>query len=509
MKPEDVVSRIDKLFFKESEAEKALEDIEGILNDFYKPKELDTTVENVTQFLRRIWERYSLGIYVDVFVDFARAEKALYGFGENYRDHLMHVFNVHLVGLLFFSAILKTEENRIFELLKIKKEPKTVPFPNQYDEKLRLYYLWCLMSTFHDIAIPIDYRTQLVEGFGQYLNYFKIETGEFYLKFPFMTRLDVDRYSDMMSKLFDAKLSLSESNEQKSYEVGQPNTAPYLYLRSILAGAMNRYNHGVLGAYFLFKSIEELFLSGKNLRPKYDLDLCSITRGGEKIELPPEKKAWNEKLAKFDSLSDEELADTQRTYDLTRGETRDYYNYVLKQDVARAALAIALHSVDPDKSPKIFPLKFSDFPLACLLILFDELQEFYRPEGLELTEVVRCRKFPDIDSTVEFLNGKPRIKIRASYDLQRPGKKREEMLVSKYNGCVRKSTFKANGGTIGNYDKLVRLTWDHIFKTIKKKIDFRTEEPLEIYVKVTIEGMDPDGDPLEHRSSNWNHSLDT
>jgi len=415
------------------------------------------------------------------------------------------------MGLLIFSRILENKEDKIFNLLKIKEESKAVPFPSTYDKWRRLYYLWCLISTFHDIAIPIDYRKQLIKGFGRYLNYFKIETEEFYLKFPFMTQLDIARYSDLMSRLLARGLSFSKNNRHKTYEMENTNTASYLYFRSILAGAMNKYNHCVLGAYFLFRSIEEMFLSGKNLNPKYDLDLCSITRNNTTIELPLEKKKWNKLLTEFDTLSEEELKDAQRTYDLARGETKAYNDYIFEQDVNRAALAIALHNIDPDRNPKIFPLKFSNFPLACLLILFDELQEFYRPEGLVLTEVVRCRKFPDINVKVRFLNGKPRIQIRTSFDLERPTNKEEEQeLVNRYNKWMREGTNKVKEKDIAkNYDELVCFTWKHIFETIKKKIAFEPEESLEIDVNVTIEGKNPDGKPLEHKSSNWTISLDT
>jgi hypothetical protein len=510
MRLEDAVREIDDRFFKEGEAGDAKNDISEILENFFDKKELDTTSENVIGFLRNIWERFSIGKYVEVFVDFAKAEKALYGFGENYRDHLMHVFNVHLMGLLVFSGILKQKENKSFELLKIREESKVIPFPRKYDKPQRLYYLWSLISTFHDIAIPIDYRKQLISGFGRYLEYFKIEAGESYLKFPFMTQSDIARYSDLMSRLFAGGLSLSHKNSQRTYDMEKEDTSSYLYFRSILAGIMNNYDHGVLGAYFLFKSIEETFLYGKQPNPKYDLDLCSITRNNVKIHLPPKKEKWNELPPEFrerEGLGENEYGDLQRTYDLTRGETRDYNDYVFEQDVARAALAIALHNVNPDETPKIFPLRFSNFPLACLLILLDELQEYYRPEELELTEVVRCRKFPDIHVDVKFQDGKPRIQMKACFDLVRPARKTQEKLVNKYKERARKNIDGVEEkASIKDYDGLVHCTWRHIFQILRKKIAFEAEEPLEILVKVTLEGKKPNGKTLEYQSPNWTGS---
>jgi len=495
MNAKDIVTKIDERFFKKGEADKAKEEIKKILNDFFGSEKLETTTDDIIEFLKQIWTRFSIGKYVDVFVDFAKAEKALYGFAENYRDHLMHLFNIHVMGLIIFSKLLEQEEKKVFKLLKIEKESDNVPFPSHYDKPRRLYYLWCLSSTFHDIAIPIDYRKRLVKGLGKYLDYFKIETEEFYLKFPFMTPLDINRYSDNMSKLFASGIVLLKNANQPTYQVDNYSASSYLYFRSVLSCAMNMYDHGVLGSYFLFRSIEELFLCGRNLNLKYDLDLCALETNGRIVDLPADKKKWDNLLLEEFGEDKEKLEKANRKYDFTRGETKTYNDHVLRQDVTRAALAIALHNINPDENPKIFPLKFSEFPLACLLILLDELQEFYRPEEVVLTEVVRCREFPVIDIKQRTLNSEPHIQIKISFDLEKPSGENEIEIINKYNEMLKKD-FKT-------YDELVRYTWNYTFEIIEKKIAFENKEPLEIWIKVTIEGKKPNGKKLEYKSPNW------
>ena len=503
MKAKDIVRDIDKRFFKnKNEAKKTLDGISRILSDFFERENLDKTTGDVIDFLIETWEHFSIGKYTNIFIDFAKAEKALYGFGERYRDHLMHLFNVHLIGLLTFSKMLRQEENKTFQLLKIREESDKVPFPNKYTKRRRLYYLWCLLSTFHDIAIPIDYRGEVIKGLGHYFDYFRIETEDLDLKFPFMTELDISRYSDLMSRLFAKGVYLSDSAELPAYDMRDDRSGSYLYFRSVLAGAMNRYNHSVLGAYFLFRSVEEMFLSGKNPSLKYDPDLCAIVRNGKTIRLPEKKSEWDAFLKGL-SIGEQELEKMPRVYDLDKGETKAYNDYVFEQDVARTALAIALHNIDPEDNPKIFPIRFSKFPLAFLLILFDEMQEFYRPEGLVLTEVVRCRKFPRIDVNLKSSHeGRLRIQIIARFDLEKPKGVVKE-LINKYNEWARNK----KEGKVKNYGELVHATWRHIFDTINKKLAFEGGEPLEIYVGVTVEGEKPDGKALEYKSPNWTSSL--
>ena len=499
MKAKDIRRDIDKLFFKEEETQRILDGIEKILTDFFEQRNLERTTEDVIDFLKGIWDHFSIGDYANIFVDFAKAEKALYGFGAHYRDHLMHVFNVHVIGLLTFSKMLRKHANRVFELLKVREEPDKVPFPSKYKKHRRLYYLWCLISTFHDIAIPIDYRGLVIKGLGRYMDYFRIETEDLDLKFPFMTQFDVGRYSNLMSKLFAKGISLAKSDNRPTYDMKNYCVSSYLYFRSVLSEAMNNYNHAVLGAYFLFRSIEELFLSGKNLDPRYDLDLFAIVHNGKAIELPQNKKEWNGFLKK-QGISKEEFKTMPRVYDLSRGETKEYNDYVFEQDVTRAALAIALHNIDPDENPKIFPIRFSKFPLSFFLILFDEIQEFYRPEGLVLTEVVKWHEFPQIDVNIKSPHEDGlRIQVTLNFDLEKPEEVMEE-LIKEYNNWQKKEEDK-----VSNYGELVHTIWKRIFDTLDKKLAF-DDEPLEIRINVTVEGEKPNGRLLRYER-NWTGSL--
>jgi hypothetical protein len=435
----EIVNKIDRGFFKdEEEMKKTLEGVTKILNDFFESRDLNETTKDVITFLEKIWEHFSIGKYTKIFIDFAGAEKALYGLGESYRDHLIHVFNVFVMGILVFSNILKQDSGEVFKLLKIRKESKKVPFQNKYNEWRRLYYIWCLMSTFHDIAIPIDYRKEILEGFNRFLSYFKMETERLPLEVPFMIQFDFSRYYDLMVKMFAHGVVMGAHEELPTYQLPQNFSALALYFRSTLTNAINRYDHGVLGAYYLFKSIEEMFLSGRNSDLKYDPDLSAVIHNGNIVSLPKNKLKWHGILSKLD-LSDEQLNGLPRVYDLSRKETKYYNDYVFEQDVTRAALAISLHHLDPSNDPKIFPISFSKLPLSFLLILFDELQEFYRPEGLVLTEIVRFHKFPQIDTNVKVPSrNKPHIQITLNFNLEKLCKDVEEQVVNKYKEWARK-----------------------------------------------------------------------
>jgi len=488
-----------KNFFKDGEeARETVEGIKRILDDFVGRRDPNETTRDVIEFLEKIWRHFSIEKFTRIFVDFAGAEKALYGLGETYRDHLIHVFNVFFMGIVVFLEALK-EDDDVFKLLRIREESEKVPFPTRYNKWRRLYHLWCLTSTFHDIAIPIDHIKEIDEGLNRLLGYFGIETERLPLEFPFMIQSDVSRYSDLEARFFARGVVMNESEEMPSYKLSETHTASSLYFRSVLNAAMGRRDHGVIGAYFLFRSIEEMFLSGKNPSFRYDLDLSALVQNDKVVDLPQKRLEWDAILQKCD-LNEEELNKLPRVYDLGRGETRTYNDYVFEQDVTRAALAIALHNLDPNSYPKIFPIRFSKLPISFLLILFDELQEFYRPEGFVLTEIVRFQEFPQIDvKVIHHVENENRIQITIIFNLEKLSGVKEKQVMNKYNEWAKKEQ-KHEAQT---YEELISSTWNNMFETIQRKLSFEKREPLEIHIKVKVEGKDPSCRALEFKSPNW------
>lgn len=491
---------IDKEFFKDiKEADEMLNTIQNIIQGFSTPGGLAPSTErDVVSFLEEMWKRFSIDRYAKVFVDFARTEKALYGRGTRYRDHLIHVFNIFVMGLILFSKMIERDSSKAFELMKVCKEPENVPFMMPYNKQRRLYYIWGLMSTFHDIAIPIQYRKDTVEGLRLFLGHFKIETEKPLIEFPLMIHADFSRYSKFMANLFADGIILDKNETEPSYELPEEPTSAYLYFRLAIENAMNRNDHGVFGAYLLLKSVEEMFLSGQNLNPDADLDLDAIVYDGKVVKLPDRRVEWANFIEEL-GLEREEFESLLRIYNLEKGETNSYNKYVLMQDVSRAALGIALHNLNPEsrEQPKIFPLRFSKLPLCFILTLLDELQEFCRPEGLELTEIVRFQRFPKID--VVFLTKNPiRFRIILTFELHRQNPTIEKKLVDDYNKYIQ----DLNKPGAKNYEHLVYTTWENIFNRLRKKLLFDAyEEPIELHVIVNYNNET--NKSLSFKSHDW------
>lgn len=326
------------------------------INKTYDQKE---QVECTLNFIEALWDKYDCKDVANIYSKFIKIEEALYGLereeesGERYRDHFVHMFNTLIFGLRIISELLsKLDEDKAKQLFKIKKENLKevgLPFSSNYNHKNRLFYLWILISTFHDIAIPIQHLTKIGEGISKFTEEFGLIFTDPSVSMRSFDSSQLYNYFCLLSRIYGGNLGL-DKNGIKYITTERPQD----YLVKILGREFDRRNHGVLSGFFMFKTIEEIFLLGRS--NKYRLGI----------------KEFN-----------------------------SYAEYVLEQDIARAALAISLHSMEEDQrtkiSPKVFPMDFGVFPLSFLLILSDELQEYLRWEGTSIKRNIKFNYQPKFE----------------------------------------------------------------------------------------------------------------
>ena len=329
-------------------------------------------VEKAKQFLKVLWRKYDCENIVEVFEAFTKVEPVLIdmerdeGVGFRYRDHSVHTFHVFTFGLRIISKLIdRVGDEQAKKLLKVKPERinKFIPSFRDYDYKERLFYLWSLMSTFHDIAVPLEHLNIIRNGLNKFSEQFDLNIVGPYLQRDRMVT-DIDNYFALLSKIFQGEVSLD--NEGVCYKQDEEN----LYVKNILAQEFVRNDHGVLGGFMMYKTIEKTFLLGMSA-----------------------KHAFND-INLFNS----------------------YARYVLSQDIARAALAISLHNlkcISQNKGPLFLPLHFDKHPLAFILILSDGIQEYLRWEGSSIHGGTKLSRFPALELEIDSY----RLKLEVIYYL--------------------------------------------------------------------------------------------
>lgn len=337
-------------------------------------------VENVHKFMRELWSKFDCEDIYHTLDSLTRIEPALLDLerdpeaGKRYRDHYVHLFHVFVFGLRILSGLIRQmSDSQASEILKVRDEHlegkihgrnaagKEVEF-HDYSWKERTFYLWTLMATLHDIAIPITHLDNIRCALNEFSQKFHLEISGPSLVHRFSP--DLDTYLSLISQLFEGKFEPEPSADWLYKKVNQGS-----YIKGYLERLVGS-NHGVLGGYLAYKMIEEIFLQGKS--QKYKLDAESF---------------------------------------------QHYKRLVLEEDIARATLAICLHDLKRDEVyafPKFMPLNFGDYPLTFILIVADSLQEYLRWEGMSIRGDTKLFGFPSLQVTFE--TGKVDVECSFSVD---------------------------------------------------------------------------------------------
>jgi len=414
--PDKIIKELHEEYFSEYS-----DDIKKVLECIYYPKPFDEQIEESRKSLGIFWERYYSPEISEILNSFPKIQRALFGLeedfssGSRYRDHYVHMFNVFITGARIISKIIDLcdNENDIEEVFKIQSEPEDIPFPKPYKKIERLFFLWVLISTFHDIGIPIEHLDKIKNGINKFIKFFglKIDT-----LIPIKDHTIIEQagyFIDNMSSFDNVSIVPINGLYKKTPNINN-------YLKQCLLREFSNNNHGVISAVCLFNSFIETFLVGKHSKPTYDL--------------------------------------TKEQYDV-------FTEKILEQDVSRAALAIAYHNIKYDIYPKIFPVKSQSLPLTFILILCDEIQEAFRHEGINFIGLSKLNTFPVID--VKKTKGKFSITITIKY--KELDKNEENDVLKQYYNY---SKDIHDSRTVNSFEDLIGLTWDNIFSVLTNKLDF-------------------------------------
>ena len=439
-----------------STPEEIMKDIEGFLGERFKEytdhikKTLETMVDPVKTFdekveaagetLQGFWKEYSREHIAKVLEGFPKIQKALFGLelepelGERYRDHFLHMFNIFIFGARVLSRVIQGDRDGklLKELFKVTKEPekvRTLFRTGEYTPAERLFFLWTLISTFHDVGIPIQHLPNLQKGLNSFLEHFGIRISEFSVEREPAVDCRLDYYLELMARIYDNGITLEE--EKGEYK---KTDRPHPYVYKALLSEYGQNSHGAISAICLYKSIEENFYKGEREEERLNLDM-------EEIEV--------------------------------------YNDLVFEEDITRIALAIALHDAKPKSYPKIFPISFKKFPLLFLLIFCDELQEYFRLEGSSLKGVTLLKSLPLVDVSVQ--TDPPKIEIHISICYTMPSREEEETVKREIIPY-----YKKIGETPpGNFREHINKIWERICERLEKKLAFRGE-PIRVTMDIYL-----------------------
>lgn len=190
----------------------------------------------------------SLLQYFKKYTDF---ESLLYGGSNYYRDHVVHVFRVWLLGV----EVLLRSNCQFLEKIKIDNNCVVNPL-----EKLSI---WTLISLSHDLGYPLEKSLQIVEKTRDMMKYFVTN--------PIMT-MDIDfsgvqnSMNDFVLRFMSSKMHLKEG----ATGLFVARLQPKYYFK--FQKSLEHNTHGVISALILYKLLIFFMESDYSLHEDYTFD---------------------------------------------------------------------------------------------------------------------------------------------------------------------------------------------------------------------------------------------
>lgn len=175
------------------------------------------------------------------FEEYRSFEAFLYGADRFYRDHIMHVFRVWVIGIWLIEQFnLKVH----WDVDEINKSVEGLAISNE-----EISAMWCIIALTHDLGYPLDKVEKVKKRIDAMMNYFggtgttdssfKIPTQHYFI-------------NDFILKFISSKLQLVKSGDNKieSYETAMQSKYYLKFSRSF-----ELFNHGIISCVLLMKNM--------------------------------------------------------------------------------------------------------------------------------------------------------------------------------------------------------------------------------------------------------------
>ncbi len=425
----------------------ALQSIQANIAPDKPDVDVDKAIEAVTASLEAFWKRYSTATAARILRGFPHFERALYGleFEEEgpgrYRDHFLHMFLNFIFGARIISLALKNEkvEGREDEFIRsfFRVAPERgddLPFGSSYSALERLFFLWGIIATFHDVGVPVENLPKIQSGLEKFLSYFGLEIPALDARPSKFLLTQLDYYIDLLSR-FGSGVELTSDGE---YSFDRKSHG---YMHQVIGQALDSLNQGVMSAIALFRMVTQGFMRAPE-------------------EIRGQFPNW-------------------------KGPFESYVSHILEKDLARAGLAIAFHSLNPSEYPSLFPLSFKKFPLSCFLILCDEVQEYFRPEGISFRPVIKLRYMPKLRVDVKRKGDDWTLDIVSDICYELPGTDVQKTVLEQIQRFLKD---KGRTRQFDSFEDYLQWYWSEALRRLNNKIALNSNDsPVRFRLRVWLE----------------------
>lgn len=189
-----------------------------------------------------------LRTYFDKYVNF---EKTLYGSSRYYRDHVVHVFRVWILGITQLFA----NDNALLKEISIDEDCKVNPI-----EKISI---WTLIALTHDLGYPLEKSLEVVERTKDMMKSFVVNP---IISMDLCFNGVQNSMNDFVLRFMSSKMKKKEGNSIDGYDF-VARLQPKYYFK--FQKSLEHNKHGILSALVIYKMLRYFLESDYSTNEDY------------------------------------------------------------------------------------------------------------------------------------------------------------------------------------------------------------------------------------------------